>query len=190
MRARSTAASVCPARRSTPPSLATSGNRWPGRMKSVGLLVGSQIAWIVRARSAAVMPVRRRAVVDRHGVVRAQRGRVGLDHRRQLEPLAHVGQDRHAELPPAVRDHEVDDLRRHLLGGADEVAFVLAVFGVDDHDDAPAVDGVDGFFDRGKLRGHRRFAAVASRLAPEPRQPANLPMQASDVAGMRNQPIL
>ena len=44
IRARSTAASVCPARRSTPPSFATSGNKCPGRVKSAGLLVGSQIA--------------------------------------------------------------------------------------------------------------------------------------------------
>ena len=58
MRARSTAASVWPARRRTPPSLAMSGKRWPGRTKSAGWLAGSQIAWIVRARSAAVIPVR------------------------------------------------------------------------------------------------------------------------------------
>ena len=152
MRARSTAASVCPARRSTPPSLATSGNRCPGRVKSAGLLVGSQIARIVRARSAAVMPVRRRAVIDRHGVVGAQRGGVRLDHRRQLEPLAHVRQDRHAELPAAVGDHEVDRLGRHLLGGADEVALVLAVLGVDDDDHPALADGLDGFFDGGELR--------------------------------------
>ena len=66
-----------------------------------------------------------------------KRGRVGLDHRGQLEPLADLGQDRHAELPAAVGDHEVDDFRRDLLGGADEVAFVFAVLGIDDDDDPP-----------------------------------------------------
>ena len=57
-RAKSTAASVWPALRSTPPSLVTSGKRWPGRTKSVGTLAGSRIVAIAVARSAAVIPVR------------------------------------------------------------------------------------------------------------------------------------
>ena len=40
----------------------------------------------------------RRAMIDRHRVVRAQRGRVGFDHRMQPKPLADLGQNRHAEL--------------------------------------------------------------------------------------------
>ena len=38
--ARSTAASVCPALTKTPPSLAKSGNIWPGLTKSFGLDLG------------------------------------------------------------------------------------------------------------------------------------------------------
>src|SRR3954451_1603495 len=56
-RARSTAASVCPVRSSTPPGLAFSGKMWPGWTRSWGLLLTSIATWIVRARSAAEMPV-------------------------------------------------------------------------------------------------------------------------------------
>ena len=99
------------------------------------------------ARPAAVM-------VDRHGERRAQKRRVVLDHRRQIEPLGDLGQDRHAKLPAAVGDHEVDDFGRHLFGGADEIAFVLAVFGIDDDDDVRRGDGLDGRFDGREISAH------------------------------------
>ncbi len=35
-----------------------------------------------------------------------------------------------------------------LFGGADEIALVLAVLGVDDDDDLAAADGLDGLLDR------------------------------------------
>ena len=57
IRARSMAASVCPARFSTPPSRASRGKMWPGRSRSAGFVAGSTSAWIVAARSAAEMPV-------------------------------------------------------------------------------------------------------------------------------------
>ena len=56
-RARSTAASVCPVRSSTPPGLAFSGKMWPGWTRSRGADSGSTATWIVRARSAALIPV-------------------------------------------------------------------------------------------------------------------------------------
>ncbi len=56
-RARSTAASVWPARRSTPPFTARSGTTWPGRVKSDGPASGSASSVMVRARSVALMPV-------------------------------------------------------------------------------------------------------------------------------------
>ncbi len=56
-RARSTAASVCPMRSSTPPRLARSGNTCPGRTRSCAPLDGSIATWIVRERSCAEMPV-------------------------------------------------------------------------------------------------------------------------------------
>ena len=56
-RARSTAASVWPVRSSTPPALALSGNTWPGWTRSRGEAWASMATAMVRARSAAEMPV-------------------------------------------------------------------------------------------------------------------------------------
>ena len=56
-RARSTAASVCPGRRSTPFSRARSGLTWPGRPRSDGRVAGSASARIVAARSWIETPV-------------------------------------------------------------------------------------------------------------------------------------
>ena len=55
--ARSTAASVCPARCNTPPGFARSGKMCPGWTKSAGTAVGSAMTRMVRARSAALIPV-------------------------------------------------------------------------------------------------------------------------------------
>ena len=57
IRARSTEASVCPERTSTPPSRATKGNMCPGTTRSSQVVAGSTRTWTVRDRSAAEMPV-------------------------------------------------------------------------------------------------------------------------------------
>lgn len=56
-RARSTAASVWPARTSTPPSRASSGKMWPGLTTDSGPEAPSISTRMVRARSAALIPV-------------------------------------------------------------------------------------------------------------------------------------
>mmetsp|Transcript_4600 Transcript_4600/g.13711 ORF Transcript_4600/g.13711 Transcript_4600/m.13711 type:complete len:242 (-) Transcript_4600:57-782(-) len=56
-RARSTAASVCPALFRTPPSLYRSGNTCPGLLKSSGLDPGEARAWMVELLSSAEIPV-------------------------------------------------------------------------------------------------------------------------------------
>src|SRR5262245_23355825 len=56
-RARSTMPSVCPSRTSTPPSRARRGKTWPGETRSSGREPGSLATRIVRARSAALIPV-------------------------------------------------------------------------------------------------------------------------------------
>ena len=56
-RARSTAASVWPARSSTPPARLFSGKTCPGWTRSRGRLSGSIATWMVCARSCADMPV-------------------------------------------------------------------------------------------------------------------------------------
>jgi hypothetical protein len=57
MRARSTEASVWPARTRTPPRRARSGKTWPGRARSEAVERGSMATRMVWARSAAEMPV-------------------------------------------------------------------------------------------------------------------------------------
>src|SRR6185312_8886870 len=57
LRAMSTDASVCPARTNVPPTRAISGNTWPGVVMSSRVLSGLIATAIVRARSAAEMPV-------------------------------------------------------------------------------------------------------------------------------------
>jgi hypothetical protein len=49
-----------------------------------------------------------------------------------------------------VRRHEVDDLGRDLFGGADEVAFVLAILVVHDDDHAAIAYVCGSFFNGGK----------------------------------------
>ena len=53
----STAASVWPARTRTPPGRATSGKTWPGETIASGPLAASIATAMVRARSAALIPV-------------------------------------------------------------------------------------------------------------------------------------
>ncbi len=102
-RAKSTAASVWPARTSVPPSRATSGKTWPGVTMSSRPRSGLMATATVRARSAAEMPVvtpSRASMRDGEGGRVA--GAVGLRHQRQAElfdPLA-----RHRQADQAARD--------------------------------------------------------------------------------------
>ncbi|SVJ71125.1 Uncharacterised protein [Klebsiella pneumoniae] len=57
IRARSQAASVCPARARVPPGWAISGKMWPGLTMSAATAFFAAAACTVRARSAAEMPV-------------------------------------------------------------------------------------------------------------------------------------
>jgi hypothetical protein len=72
----------------------------------------------------------------------------------QPQPLANFGQNRHAQLALAVRNHEIDRLGRGFLGRTDEVAFVFAVFGVDNDNDIALTNRLDRFFNCGKTVIH------------------------------------
>src|SRR5205823_1338473 len=63
-----------------------------------------------------------------------------------------LGQERRAKLSAAAED-KVDRLGRRLFGGANEIAFVFAVFRVDDDNDLALRERIDGRLDRGKT-GH------------------------------------
>ena len=63
--------------------------------------------------------------------------RVLRDHLREVEAPGEGGGHRHADETARVGRHEVDVLRRRELGGANEVALVLALLVVrHDHDPA------------------------------------------------------
>ena len=64
-----------------------------------------------------------------------------------LEALLGHGE---ADQAASVLGHEVDGFGRDLFGGEGEVAFILAVFVVDDHDHAASADFLDGIGDIGE----------------------------------------
>ena len=140
-RARSTAASVWPARWSTPPGRARSGKTWPGWTRSCAPLLGSIATWIVRERSGAEIPV---VIPSRASIETVNAVPYGVSfsvrHRAEPELVAALLGQAEADEPAPVRGHEVDRLGGGELRRDREVAFVLAVGGVDD-DDELAVRG-------------------------------------------------
>jgi hypothetical protein len=50
--------------------------------------------------------------------------------------------------------HEVDGLGRHVLGGNDEIAFILAIFVIHEDDEFPILDVPNCVFDAVKGRSH------------------------------------
>ncbi len=141
IRARSTEASVCPARTSTPPLRARSGKTWPGRAKIAD-------RWpSVDGRANGVRPVsggdagrHAFARLNRLGKRRAKARGVLLRHGKEAQMIGALLGQREADQPAAVAGHEVDGLRRHVLGGQGQVALVLAVLVVDHNHHAPGAD--------------------------------------------------
>ena len=151
--ARSTAASVCPRRSSTPPRRARNGNTWPGRRKSLGRDAGSSTRRIVSARSAAPIPLPAAAMVDRDAERRVGRRVARRDHRPDLERVESVAVARHADETARPAQHEVDRLGGDPLRRDREIAFVLAVLVVDDEDHLSATNAPERLVDRGQGHG-------------------------------------
>ena len=75
------------------------------------------------------------------------------DHQRQLETSTlRLGQ-RQADQAASVTGHEVDRLRRHEVRRQHEIAFVLAIFFVDDHDHAARANVFDDLGGRTDAHG-------------------------------------
>ena len=170
-RARSTAASVWPLRTRTPPGLARSGKMWPGRTKSPASAspLGQQLerGGAVGGGDAGGHAVGgARVDGDREG--RAHRLGVVLDHLRELEAVELVALHGRADQAAALAHHEGDDLGGRLLGGDDEVALVLPVLVVDDHDRAARRDVRDGLLDR--VEREVRGVLIVSRAVPNRRR--------------------
>ena len=150
MAARSQPASVWPARISTPPSTACSGKMWPGCTRSSALAFLATAACTVRARSAAEMPV----VTPSAASIETVKAvpilvAVARHHGRQAQALAALAGERQADQAAAEARHEVDGFGRDVVGGQHQVAFVLAVFLVDQDDHAAGAHVGDDVFDRG-----------------------------------------
>ena len=64
-------------------------------------------------------------------------------HQRQTQLIAAIGRQCEADQAPAVRGHEVDDFRSDFFRRNRQVAFVLPVFIVYHHQDAPGPQILD-----------------------------------------------
>ena len=117
---------------------------WPGRSRSCGVVAGSIAASTVAARSAAEIPVLvlPRASTGTHIAVSRTAELTGTVERdlQRVEPLR---RHRQADQAAAVRHHEVDDVRRDLLGRNRQVAFVLPILVVDDDHEPAVANGGD-----------------------------------------------
>src|SRR6266404_9692705 len=91
------------------------------------------------------------ARVHRFGKRRAVNGSIDGRHEREAKLVAALFREGHADQAAAVLSHEVDGVGSDFLGGHGEVAFVFAVFVVDEDDHAALTDFFDGFFDGGEM---------------------------------------
>src|SRR5229473_2127634 len=140
-RARSTEASVCPARTSTPPLRARRGI--DGHLNGARAIEGGDARGHARARVNRLS--------ECGAVLRSVLGAHGTDAQVVEALLGHGEADQAA----SILGHEVDGFGSDLLGGERDVAFVLAVFVVDDDNHAAGADLLDGSGDVGKgLRAH------------------------------------
>ena len=168
-------ASVWPARRSTPPSLATSGNRWPGRTKSTA-------GWRVDDRPDRLGPLlgrdagAARPMIDRHGEGvwsgavlfstigcrlsrSATSGRIGMQS---------------CPRPWVIMKLTISGVT--FSAAADEIALVFAVLGVHDDDNlARPRECANRVVDPGDFVVHDRF--LASQTNGESRDPRGLAVQ-------------
>ena len=101
------------------------------------------------------------AQVHRNREGRAMRLAVDGHHLRQLEAVELLFRHGHADDAAGVADHERHALRRGVLGRHDEVALVLAVLVVHDHDHAPGTQLGDDLRDRTELGSRPRSGALA-----------------------------
>jgi len=152
MRARSTLASVWPARTRTP-ALARAKRKDVAGAREIlgpglGIDGGEDGDGAVGSADAGGNA---KARVDRFGKRGAvDRGVYGR-HEGQVQLIATLFGERKANEAAAVLGHEVDGVGRNLFGGHGEVAFVLAVLVVNEDDHAALANFFDGFFDGGEM---------------------------------------
>ncbi len=188
--ARSTAASVCPERCSTPPARACNGNTCPGWTRSRGVAAGSIATRIVWARSAALIPVvtpSRASTETVKAVPNVASFRSVIC--RRSSSAQRSAREGEADQSAAVHRHEVDRVGRRELGGDREIALVLAILVVDDDHESAVANLLDRLLDGGerprvRLRGraHRRIVAPPTGRAAVPRTSPGRPPRGSRAA--------
>ena len=87
-------------------------------------------------------PIRRRDArrnvfpgIDRHGEGCAERGGILNRLLREMEFFHSLGSQGKTDQPPGMTGHEVDSLGRDVLGRHNEIAFILAIFVIDEDDE-------------------------------------------------------
>ncbi|MCY1450942.1 hypothetical protein D9M71_677830 [compost metagenome] len=96
--------------------------------------------------------------LDADGEVGLELRGIGLHHRRQAQVGGALAGERQAHQAAAVGDHEVDVRRLDQLGGHDQVAFVLAVFVIDDDHHAAQADVLEDLGDGSEI--HARVSCT------------------------------
>jgi hypothetical protein len=98
-------------------------------------------------------------VIDRRHETGLQRRGVGADQRMQIQPMADFWQHGHAEFA-ASGEHEIHPFSGRFFRGADEIALVFPVFGVDHDHHLAARNRIDRRLDRRELDGFFRIYFV------------------------------
>lgn len=88
--------------------------------------------------------------VDRDGKRGSQIGCVIGDLGSQVQFVATFFCEGQANQAARMPGHEINDFRRGFFGSADKVAFIFAIFIIDDDDHATVTNFGGGFFDGGK----------------------------------------
>ena len=87
--------------------------------------------------------------LDRDGEVGAEGGAVAARHHRQIERIAAFLGQGQADQAARMLDHEVDGFWRDEIGGEHQVAFIFAVFLINQNDHAASAQFGDNFFGAG-----------------------------------------
>ena len=136
-------------------------------------------------------PSRAFSVVDTHVEGSPMRVATASDHRRYSQCLETLRKHGNADQAAAMGGHEIDRVRRDVLGRHDEVALVLPVRGVDDHDHLAVGDGGDGVLHARQPpearrpstrelrndRGGNHLLVLSRRTLASPPTPSGLPTQ-------------
>ena len=95
----------------------------------------------------------------------AVHGGIDRGHQREIQFVAALLGESQADQAAAKLGHEVDGFGSDFLGGHGEVAFVFAVFIVDEDDHASLANFFDGFFDGAeRVRGRSHGSLPGSSI--------------------------